>query len=314
MADQQCIRFNRCRSISTVTLIDPMTGQSLQRFVENDTNDPLVAALSADGKWVLSGGVPNAGAKLWDAATAQFARTFEHAGRVTAVAFSRDGSRILFGASDGTLAYAETLTGTLLRSFPAHSGKVTFAALSPDGTHALSGTQNGNLVLWDISTGKRLRVFAQLPGAIRSAAFSPDGARVAAAAPDRTAKLWDVASGKLERAIAHRRHVLSVAFSADGKHLLTGSEDAAARMWRVDTGELAVTWLVAGERWIAVTPEGFYDASPKGLDLMTFVSAGWVIPMDRAAKLLHRPDLLAQKIAGDPDGQVKSAAAAMSFD
>jgi hypothetical protein len=78
--------------------------------------------------------------------------------------------------------------------------------------------------------------------------------------------------------------VLSVAFSADGKHLLTGSEDAAARLWRVDTGELAVTFIVAGERWIAATPEGFYDASPDGLDLATYVSAGKVIPMDRAAK------------------------------
>jgi WD40 repeat protein len=314
LEDQDCIRSNRCKFISTVTLLDPMMGQSLQRFVEHDTNSPLVAALSGDGKWVLSGGVPDAGAKLWDAATAEPVRTFEHGGRVTAVAFSREGSHILFGASDGTLALAETATGTLLRSFPAPSKKVTFAALSPDGTHALSGTEDGNLVLWDISTGKRLRVFERLSGVVRSAAFSPDGARVAAAASDRTARLWDVASGRLERAIAHSRQVLSVAFSADGKHLLTGGEDGAARLWRVDTGELAVTWVVAGERWIAVTLEGFYDASADGLDLLTFLSAGKVIPMDRAAKLLHRPDLVQQKIAGDPDGKVKAAVSGMSFD
>jgi len=46
--------------------------------------------------------------KLWDAATGALIRTFAgHSYRVSSVAFSTDGSRVLSGSLDGTILHME---------------------------------------------------------------------------------------------------------------------------------------------------------------------------------------------------------------
>jgi WD40 repeat protein len=52
---------------------------------------------------------------LWDASSGQLVRRFDgHSGSVTAVAFSRDGSRVLSGSADRTIGIWNAATGELL--------------------------------------------------------------------------------------------------------------------------------------------------------------------------------------------------------
>jgi hypothetical protein len=74
------------------------------------------------------------------------------------------------------------------------------------------------------------------------------------------------------------------------------------------------TFLTAADEWIALTPEGFFVASPKGVDLVAFVRGLSLIGRDQVEKALHRPDLVQQKLAGDPAGRVKAAAAMIAFE
>ena len=118
--------------------------------------------------------------KLWDAATGQLIAHLRGAlrDRVTSVAFSPDGTRVLSGSEDktrqavgrGHRAADPHLRGALRR--------VTSVAFSPDGTRLLSGSDDETLKLWDAATGQLIRTFEGHSGAVTSVAFSPDGTRV----------------------------------------------------------------------------------------------------------------------------------------
>ena len=104
--------------------------------------------------------------------------------------------------------------------------------------------------------------------------------------------------------------MIALSLARDGKRAVSGSPDTTIRLWNVDTGETLATLLAAGNgEWIILTPEGFFSASAKGNELANVVSGFEVFPLQRFHQLLHRPDLVAEKIAGDPKGLVRDALA-----
>ena len=101
-----------------------------------------------------------------------------HSLRVSSVAFSPDGGRVLSGSEDATIKLWNAVTGALLRTFHGHSDRVFSVAFSPDGNRVLSGSHDKTVRLWDAATGALLRTFERQSGWVTSVAFSPDGARV----------------------------------------------------------------------------------------------------------------------------------------
>ena len=62
--------------------------------------------------------------------------------------------------------------------------------------------------------------------------------------------------------LKHSSDVLSVAFSPDGKTVIWGSGDAAVRLWNRATGQELVELVSFHDgEWIAMTPEGYFNAS-----------------------------------------------------
>ena len=68
-----------------------------------------------------------------------------------------------------------------------------------------------------------------------------------------------------------------------------------------------MAWEPSGE-WIVFTPEGFFEAEGR-ISKLGIVRGMEAYPIDAAYDLLHRPDLVAEKLRGDPQGEVKAAAA-----
>ena len=56
-----------------------------------------------------------------------------------------------------------------------------------------------------------------------------------------------------------------------------------------------------------MTPEGFFDASAKGAEILTVVRGLEVYSIDQFYQSLYRPDLVREKLASDPNGKVKDA-------
>ena len=283
-------------------LVDAATGRVLSTFTGH-TGSVERAQLSPDASRVASGGGFNEKTiKLWDAATGSLIRTFALES-VEAIAFSPDGTRLLAGSFKNTAKLWDVATGQLLRTFP-HNSAVWSVAFSPDGTHVLTGDVGHNVNLWSVASGSLLRTFQGHTGEIyHGVVFSPDGKRALSAAYDKTVKLWDVDTGRLLRSIDVDAR--SPAFSPDGKRAVLDNA-----IWDLETGERLVAIIKSpSDDWLAITPEGFFAASERGADILSVVRGLDVWSIDQFYQSLYRPDLVREKLAGDPRGLVREAAA-----
>jgi uncharacterized caspase-like protein len=81
-------------------------------------------------------------------------------------------------------------------------------------------------------------------------------------------------------------------------------------------GKLLATIVTsdAGE-WITITPEGFFDTSSlQAAQNLNIVRGLEVSSIDQVYNALYRPDLVREKLAGDPSGKVRAAAAQLDLE
>jgi len=64
--------------------------------------------------------------------------------------------------------------------------------------------------------------------------------------------------------------------------------------------------------WVTVTPEGFFDASTKGAKMLNVVRGLEAYSVDQFYPFLYRPDLVREKLAGDPTAGAGSRGEARS--
>jgi len=113
-------------------------------------------ALSADGRWALSGGGLSAGQqdyalRLWDIEKRKLVRELKgHSGAVGSVAFTQDGRRAVSGATDRTLRLWNLDSGEELYSFQGHESTVHCVTISRDGRRALSASGDGTVRVWKL--------------------------------------------------------------------------------------------------------------------------------------------------------------------
>lgn len=86
------------------------------------------------------------------------------------------------------------------------------------------------------------------------------------------------------------------------------------RAYDLATGEVLAEFLATPDgEWLVLTPEGFFDASENGARLVSVSQGLTAFSVDQAYQALYRPDLVRAKLAGDPDGAVAKAAAALDL-
>ncbi|BCM92612.1 hypothetical protein IAD21_04494 [Abditibacteriota bacterium] len=307
-----------------IKLWNPQTGELVRSLKQGEsklahTDQVYSVAWSPDGKTLASGSLDKTVA-LWDVSTGARLYTLNgHLKEVTGVAFSPDGSTLASVGDDMKLWDAHT--GTPKGGLPLKGGEdrgASGVAWSPDGSMLAIGSSP--LVLWDARTQK-VQNEGKIPaipslGTVNAVAFSPDGALVATAQsspspdqPDCDVLLWDARTSELKQTLrGHKRAVAGLAFSPNGKSLASVSLDGMLKIWPL-TGKRPPVTLVplADERvnpinWIALTEEGFYDASdsPRMRDSLNWHVAQDDLPFETFAATFRRPDVVARALEPSP--------------
>ena len=270
-------------------------------------NSAGVLAFSPDSRYLFCGDGGGA-VHIYDLAQKSVRRLQAHAGRVYSLAISPSGKYFATGSSreevrvwciDGTLQGESRVDPKARGLFsPAYA-----LAFTPDGDKLVAATTNAE---------KSLQIFdlkAQPVDAIKltnsyqggAITFSKSGRWLAATA-NSTVTLWDWPTHKLVRVLkGHNDFVEGLAFTPDEQHIVSAGHDATTRVWRVDNG-YSIASLAHGGDWIVYTPDGYFDGSHYGGDLVGITRGLDTFAVDQFALQMNRPDLILSRMGiGSPE-------------
>ncbi|HVZ14202.1 MAG TPA: WD40 repeat domain-containing protein, partial [Bauldia sp.] len=195
--------------------------------------------------------------------------------------------------------------GKLLRRLPMTG--IAAMAFSPDDTQLLAADLNGNLILYKVANGARI-VSHQQPWLPQDVGFSEDGRYFYESCLNGMTLLFDHQTGKNVMTFTAESAAEFVRFLPDRRTMLLGYDDGVKFVDLASGALLAERVFYVDGSSRMVTPEGFYDGVPKP-KTVRLVRGLDVFAVDAADAALGRPDLVAAKLAGDPEGIVAQAAA-----
>jgi WD40 repeat protein len=175
---------------------------------------------------------------------------------------------------DGTPVCYQTQTWKPVTTFPDNKNQYGSAlSLSPNGAFLLAiysmqfETDKCNIHLFDTKTGKLIRQFKGHFGFIQSISWLSDGQHFASSSTDNTIRFWD----------KDKETELFQFFS------FKSSQDYKDHS-SID--------------WIAVTPDGRFEGTPKGMEKLYFVKGLESIPLGSMFEKLYTPGIVMQLLGG----------------
>jgi WD40 repeat protein len=159
-----------------------------------------------------------------------------HAGEVSSVAFSPDGTLLVSGSDDRTVRIWSMRTGHSLAILDGHTDGVSCVAFSPDGNQIASGSHDRTIRLWNTQSFKEIAVFHHNNGAVYSVAYSSTRSLVIYGSDDGTVCVWDPAADSQVFLEGHKTEVCAVACSPHDSRVVSGSKDGMIQVWDSQTG------------------------------------------------------------------------------
>jgi WD40 repeat protein len=177
-------------------------------------------------------------ARLWNPRTGRPVAPLANTRRITAAAFSRDGSLLVAGQADGKVGVFDARTGALRRPIEGHEGDVVAVSFSPDRRWVLTAGEDASARVWNARTGRLAHVLKGHEGPLTDADYNHTGTLVLTASVDNDARVWDARTGELVHTLrAHFGTVTSASFSRDDRWIVTAGPTTAG-LWLARTGQL----------------------------------------------------------------------------
>jgi serine/threonine protein kinase/WD40 repeat protein len=258
---------------------DLMPEREALTLVNNDSDEDFGAiglAYSPDGQRLIATG-PSTTPNIWDVQTGQKLLTLTgHSARVTAVAWSADGT-ILATAAEDTAIIWDATTASIRFTLTGHTGRIYSIAFSPDSNRLVTSSFDTSLRIWNVQTGELELTLTQENAAdSRGVAWSPDGLHIANTFTGFDAQhgshlyIRNALTGEVERDIALGDVGLMglVAYNPDGTRILATLPNMQVySVWDAQTGEKVLTLPGHGVNTtsIAFSPDGTVIATG-GLD------------------------------------------------
>ncbi len=233
-------------------------------FLSGHTDVVLSLAVSADGKYIVSGSKDNT-VRLWCTRTLRCLQTGEgHAESVGAVCLPTKPSSvsgaplhapswIVSGAKDLTLkVWSAAASGTSLSgkaTVKAHTKDINGIACAPNDKLVATASQDKSIKLWQVPSLQQVGTLTGHKRGVWACAFSPTEQVLASASGDNTVRIWDLATQACVATLeGHESSALCVKWLPGGLHLASASGDGQVKVWAVKAAECIATFEAHTDR------------------------------------------------------------------
>ena len=190
---------------------------------------PTAMAIATQGT-ALACGNARGHLSVWQAGLVGSVRSFELGQAVSAIAWSKDGSRFAAGGELGALlVYDRAMHGE--RRLSGHTGTVLGLALAEQGRYLASTGADRTLRSWDTESGGQVETPIVLSDVMSTLAWSDDRRLAVLGGKDKSFRVLDLRSGHRALLRLHDEPVDLVAISGDATRLASYSRDTGLRLW-----------------------------------------------------------------------------------
>jgi WD40 repeat protein len=151
----------------------------------------------------------------------EIAQMPSHKKRVTSLAISSDGGRIVSGSLDRIMRVWDGLTFEEI-GLCEHEDGVNSVTFSPDSSLIASGSDDKTVWIWNARSLEKITRLVGHESIVTSVAFFPDGTRIASASWDHTVRLWDAHTYEPLPGLRRSGLFYAVAISPDSTRLALG--------------------------------------------------------------------------------------------
>ena len=120
----------------------------------------------------------------------------------------------------------------------------------------------------------------------------------------------------LER--VHTGIIDQVSNNLEGDRIIASSQDGSIAILKLGPDNrpnvLARLYAVPNGDWLSISDAGFFTSSRRDADMLVVVRGLEATTIGQVHQSLYNPDLVREALAGDPDGQVKSAAQVINLE
>lgn len=179
-----------------------------------------------------------------------------HAGNITCLAFSEDGSKIISGGWDSQVFVWDVETGNVVAQLESHQGPI-WGIMVYDARFVLTACADKMIRIFDIN-GKLLKTIKGHTDVVRCFCKLPSGhssgAAFASAGNDEVIRLWTLEGTPMGELDGHTAYIYSLACLPNGD-IVSSSEDRTVRIWRDGHGIQTITHPAISLWAVAACPE-----------------------------------------------------------
>ena len=189
-------------------------------------------------------------------------------------------------------------------------GDEAFSTIEED---CVGSADKRRLIKWNLAAGRDNHFAIEISCSDR-AYFAHDGTHFVLRASWGALALYAADDGHLvQRFDGHGNDISTLEIAPNGRRLISDSTDGV-KIWNPGSSAPVATLLaVDAGQWLTISPSGFFTGTRKGSDLASIVRGLEVVSPEQMYQSLFAPDLIRERLAGDPDGEFKNASRVLNL-